>query len=143
MLCHAASFARSEGDAVHQYESFFGTSVSRTTWERRTKEFAESHAKCLSGLLKASDQIMFAFDNSQAVEKKKDQREGSLSSFWEATTEVVKALHIYSAPNDVEKMYRRPELTYVNQSIVAPLGMPPYEKALTRSKRACHYSQGS
>jgi hypothetical protein len=61
----------------------------------------------------------------------KDQREGSCTSFWEATTEVLKQLHEFVAPPEVEVMYSRPLLTYVDQRIPSRLGMPPYERATT------------
>jgi hypothetical protein len=71
--------------------------ASQSTWEQRTKNFAESHARRLSDMLRGLDRFMFAFDNVQAGEKKKDQREGSSSSFWEGMTKVLKKLHALRA----------------------------------------------
>jgi len=131
LLRYASGFARSEPSSVQRFESFFGISTSRTTWERKTKVFALEHEKCISEKLQESDRNMPGFDNSQAGKHKKDQRKGSSSTFWEGMTRVVKRLHIYLGPPGLDLMHSKPPLTFVDQSIPSPIDMPPYEKAVS------------
>ena len=125
-MCNAAS---EYGHGGANLAVFFGLAVAQTTLLRRLSNLNKSHTFTWRTVFTLSMIwfIVATFDNSQVIRQKKYQSGGRSSTVTLVTSRMfIKSfipfgLLLFVFPTE------KPELTYANQAIPSPYGMPAYE----------------
>jgi hypothetical protein len=140
----AAAYANSSSETSSRIPSFFGLISSWTTLSRNWKAFSSTkvlyksiHSSLLKCTVRYQDATMFTpadvfffiavFDNLQKNVPFKFQRFGATSHFVKVTSRMFLWAWQQGAWRDAVMPIEKVALTYVDQAIPSPFGMPAFE----------------
>jgi hypothetical protein len=118
---------------------------------RKTKEFREINASCFERMLQSLQQnpvLLAVFDNAQIGIQQKHQREGASSLFLKMTAKMFVKVQSHWADADTrgDPFDHATPVTFHDQAIVSPFGMPACESlldhapdfAVSNHNQTCH-----
>ena len=121
----AAAYAR--GSSSVGWNSFFGNSTAFTTLMRRTKDYREQMPSFIYQQLQNEQNLVACIDNNQKGFALKHQRFGKSNKFVKVTGCVLKKYSSWTYGEQVQ-IDDKVNLSYHQQVVPSPYGMPHYEK---------------
>jgi hypothetical protein len=125
MVAAGDSYAKGDGEkSIHtSVHSGFSTTIS--TFLNKTKEWRKNMPLKISQSLSKENKFVCCLDNNQKGYTLKYQRAGESNRFIKVTATCIKKCISISPMYD--NITIKPILTYYNQSVPSPLGMPKFE----------------
>ena len=126
MIFALAQYACGHPLLAIQIPVWMGLSVSKRTMERRLEKLLDGYENQSKRAIRRCTSLLCVFDNLQAGRQLQFQ-DGQSSVFTRVTARFLMTMYLSNFPDWVLTFIQRPALTFIEQSIPAPLNMPTFE----------------
>jgi hypothetical protein len=127
MIITGAQYASGHSDLAVNIPTFLGFSVSRTTMDRHLKPLLLIYEDTMMKSLSTMTHFMCVFDNLQKGRNIKFQFGGSCNNYVKATMRFFLEPFLVQIPKYTKLYPSLPDLTFINQNIPSPFGLPAFE----------------
>ena len=127
-----ASYGWGVANKAQKFSCYWGNTCHADTRDEKMKELTKNLMANQMKLLSGLDAVIIVYDNFQRGQELKYQREGSSSNFVKGTHQMTNEVRYWTMTQYDEKHV---EMTYVEQAIPSPSGLPEFEKVNTKSAK--------
>jgi len=127
-----ASYGWGVANKAQKFSCYWGNTCHADTRDEKMKELTKNLIANQMKLLSGLDAVIIVYDNFQRGQELKYQREGSSSNFVKGTHQMTNQVRYWTMTQYDKKHV---EMTYVEQAIPSPSGLPEFEKVNTKSAK--------
>ena len=127
MIAAGANYGRGIGDIVNRRATFLGASTTTQTFLRKVSLYGKSMEDAITVTLSTVNKTVWTLDNNQLGHPLKHQRFGSSNDFVKVTGRTCRQC-IENVIDIGEENAKRSIITYIDQSVVNPIGFSVFER---------------
>ena len=127
LIVSAAQYASGHTGMALAIPAFLGLAVSHRTMNQHMKPLIAQYETVMAESLQTRSHYLSVFDNLQKGQNIKFQFGGSCNSFLKATMRFFLDMFLVVRPPSTSLYPHHPDMSYVNQSVPSPFGMPAFE----------------